>query len=166
MVERAFGSSRFLVLITVAVCTLAALLLYAASVNIVVQTVIAFLGAVPASADSGKRLAVSLLKLVDILLIAVTFQILAVGLYRLFITPETESPSGLLVALQINDFHDLKITLIHVGVVIMVILFLEQAVEVGATLETLFFGGGIALVIVAATWAGNTMRHENTARRD
>jgi hypothetical protein len=47
----------------------------------------------------------------------------------------------------------------QVASVIMVILFLEQAVEVGATLETLYFGLAIAVVVLASVFAAKQMRH-------
>jgi uncharacterized membrane protein YqhA len=160
VMEKLFKSSRLLVLVTVAVSAIAAVLLYAASVNILLNIVIEFVRQVPASADEGKRLAVEMLKVLDTLLIAVTFQIIAVGLFRLFIRPFADIESGLLSVLEIRDFHDLKITIIQVAIVILVILFLEQVVEVGASLETLYLGGAIALVIAAAVFAVKSMAHQ------
>lgn len=83
------------------------------------------------------------------------------GLYRLFISRSDASASGLLTALKINDFHDLKITLIQVAMVIMVVLFLEQAVEIGATLETLYLGVAISLVIFSGVFAAKSMGHRS-----
>lgn len=158
MVEQILKSSRFLVLVTVLVCAVAAIMLYVASANIVFNILLETFAALPESADSGKRLAVKLLKVLDILLIAVTFQIIAVALYRLFITTQPTSPYGFLTSLQINNFHDLKITLIQVAIVILIVLFLEQAVEVGATLETLYFGLAVAVVIFAGVYATLSMK--------
>lgn len=90
-------------------------------------------------------------------MIAVTFQVIAVGLYRIFIRPETCQESTLMSALDISNFHDLKITLIQVAMVILIILFLEQAVEVGAALETLYFGRAIGVIIVAGVFAFKNM---------
>lgn len=39
----------------------------------------------------------------------------------------------------------------------MVILFLEQAVDVGATLEPLYFGAAVAMVILASVFASKYM---------
>lgn len=153
MIEKIFATSRFAVLVNVIACSIAAILLYIASVNIIVHTIIEFVTNIPSTSDGGKRLAVKLLKLLDIMLIAITFQIIAVGLYRLFISPANIKESKFLGALHITNFHDLKITLVQVAVVILIVLFLEQAVEVGATLETLYFGLGIGLVVFAAVYA-------------
>ena len=155
--ERLFRGSRLLVLVTVMAGAIAALLLYVAGIYIVFNIVVDFFMQLPATADEGKRLAVRLLKVLDVLLIAVTFQIVAVGLFRLFIRPETSSECGLMSALEVRDFHDLKITILQLAIVILVILFLEQIVETGASLETLYMGGAIALVIAASVFAFKSM---------
>ncbi|MDP4537354.1 YqhA family protein [Alkalimonas collagenimarina] len=157
--EKLLQSSRILVLLTIITCATAACLLYASSVVIVYQIVMDTLSQLPTHADEGKRLAVKLLKVLDTLLIALTFQIIASGLYRLFLAKEELKNKGLLKAMDIKNFHDLKITLLQVASVIMVILFLEQAVEVGATIETLYFGIAIAVVILASVFAAKTMSH-------
>ncbi|WP_304641062.1 YqhA family protein [Pseudomonas sp.] len=155
--EKMFGVSRYLVMVVVLTCLVAAVLLYLSSIFIVAQLVADVFTDVPTSADSGKRLAVRLLKVLDVSLIAVTFQIIAIGLFRLFISASPAERSGFLAALQINNFHDLKVTLLQVAIVILVVLFLEQAVEVGATLETLYLGLAFALVIASAVWAAKSM---------
>ena len=157
--ERILQSSRILVLLTIVVCAAAACLLYLSSAVIVYNIIWETLSQLPDTADLGKRLAVKLLKVLDTLLIALTFQIIATGLYRLFLGDVESRDKGLLKAMDIKNFHDLKITLMQVASVIMVILFLEQAVEVGATLETLYFGLSIAVVVVAAVFAAKQMRH-------
>lgn len=157
--EKILRSSRVLVILTIIVCAASACLLYVASVSIVYGVIVDTVFNVPVLADEGKRLAVKLLKVLDTLLIALTFQIIASGLYRLFLTNEESKDKGLLKALDIKNFHDLKITLLQVATVILVILFLEQAVEVGATLETLYFGLAIGMVILASMFAAKHMNH-------
>lgn len=158
MLEKLFQNSRFMVFAAVAVASVSAVLLYLASLSALLQILLNMLEEIPSSTDSGKQLAVSLLKILDLLLIAITFQIISVSLYRLFITPLRVEQSTFLSVLDIKSFHDLKITLIQVSVVIMVILFLETAVEIGATIETLYFGVAIALVILAAIYAAERMK--------
>jgi len=157
--ERILQSSRILVLLTIVVCAAAACLLYLSSAVIVYNIIWETLSQLPDTPDLGKRLAVKLLKVLDTLLIALTFQIIATGLYRLFLGDVENLDKGLLKAMDIKSFHDLKITLMQVASVIMVILFLEQAVEVGATLETLYFGLAIAVVVLASVFAAKQMRH-------
>ncbi|HCF3275407.1 TPA: YqhA family protein, partial [Pseudomonas aeruginosa] len=90
MIERVFRSSRFMVWVAVVICAVSSLLLYGASVNIIWNTALDVVRDIPVSADDGKSLAVRLLKLLDLLLIAITFQIMAVNLYRLFIRPVSD----------------------------------------------------------------------------
>lgn len=158
MIEKVFRNSRFLVIVAVVISAVSCVLMYGASVNILWNIALDVVRDIPATADRGKSLAVRLLKLLDLLLIAITFQIIAVSLYRLFIRPISVEESKFLKALDIQSFHDLKITLCQVAVVILVILFLEQAVEVGATLDTLYFGAAIGIMIFAAVFAWKNMK--------
>lgn len=165
MIEKVFRTSRLLVLVTVLVSAVSAVLLYVASIYIVFNMLVDFFQQVPSSADGGKRLAVQLLKVLDTLLIAVTFQIVAAGLYRLFIRPDSCHKSGLISVLEIRDFHDLKITIIQVAIVILVVLFLEQAVETGPSADILYFGAAVALIIASAVFAVKSMGHTQTTRQ-
>lgn len=159
MIETVFKNSRFVVWVAVISCAVSSLLLYGASVNIILNIALDVVRDIPASADSGKSLAVSLLKLLDLLLIAITFQIMAVSLYRLFIRPTSVDEREFENPLDITSFHDLKITVSQVAVVILVVLFLEQAVEIGATIATLYFGAAIGIVILASVFAWKNMKH-------
>ncbi|WP_150303888.1 YqhA family protein [Pseudomonas saliphila] len=159
MIENIFRSSRFLVLVAVITSAISCVLLYGTSINIILNIGLDVVRDIPASGDGGKSLAVKLLKLLDLLLIAITFQIITVSLYRLFIRPIPIEESKLLETLDIKSFNDLKVTLTQVAVVILVILFLEQAVETGATIDTLYFGAAIGIVIVAAVFAWENMKH-------
>lgn len=158
MIERVFQSSRFLVFVAVFATATSSFLIYLSCLSILYHITIDFAFAIPQTSDQGKVLAVKLLKLLDLLLIGITLQVIAVSLYRLFITPMKIQKSQFLSALHIKSFHDLKITLVQVAVVILIILFLEHTVEAGASLETLYMGAAIALVIAAATFAWRGMK--------
>ena len=158
MIERVFRSSRFMVWVAVVICAVSSLLLYGASVNITWNTALDVVRDIPVSADDGKSLAVRLLKLLDLLLIAITFQIMAASLYRLFIRPVSDDDRESQNPLDIKSFHDLKITVSQVAVVILVVLFLEQAVEIGATIATLYFGAAIGIIILASVFAWKNMK--------
>lgn len=158
MIENVFQKSRLLVLIAVATAAISAVLLYFVSLSVLTHILMDLLLDIPKTTDDGKLLAVKLLKLLDLLLIAITFQMISVSLYRLFITPVRIGESPFLNVMNIKSFHDLKITIIQVSVVILVILFLERAVEFGASLETLYFGTAVALVTSASIYAANNMK--------
>lgn len=57
-----------------------------------------------------------------------------------------------LQALHISDFRDLKSMLMQVAILILTVMFLEQAVEYGATLETLYFALSVSFVLVAVVF--------------
>lgn len=158
MVERIFQSSRLLVFIAVLATALSSLLIYLSCINIIFHMGQEVIFNLPSSTKQGKSLAVEFLKLLDLLLIGITLQVIAVSLYRLFITPVKLKESQFLSALNINNFHDLKVTLIQVASVILVILFLEHAVESGGTLETLYLGLAIGIVMAASTLAWRSMK--------
>ena len=158
MIERILKSSRLLVLIAVFTTAISSFLIYLSSVSIIFHTVQDVIYHLPASTEHGKMLAVKLLKLLDLLLIGITLQVIAVSLYRLFITPIKLSESQFLSAFNIKDFHDLKITLIQVAAVILVILFLEHAVEYGGTQETLYLGIAIGIVTMSSSIASKWMK--------
>lgn len=157
MIEKLFRGSRLLVLIAVVATAISAVLLYFSSLSILAHIVIDVAQDIPRTTEIGKNLAVKLLKVLDLLLIAITFHVTSVSLYRLFITPLRVEESTFLNVLHIKSFHDLKITVMQVSIVILVILFLEQAVEVGATLESLYFGAAVAMVILASVFACRNM---------
>ncbi|MFO7859845.1 MAG: YqhA family protein [Desulfosalsimonas sp.] len=158
MIEKIFQSSRYLVLIAIAAASVSAIVLYFGSLSVLIHLLMDLLQEVPTTTESGKMLAVKLLKILDLLLIAITLQTISVSLYRLFITPLRVENSTFLNVLNIKSFHDLKITIIQVSIVILVILFLEQAVELGARSEILYFGSAVALVILASVYATRHMR--------
>lgn len=84
---------------------------------------------------------------------------IAIANYRLFISNKPTQESRFLSVLDIHNFHDLKINLLHVSIIILVILFLEQAVLGGANINTFFYGASIAMVLGAIVLAIKSLRH-------
>lgn len=153
-----FSKQPFFVLIAVLTVAISAFLVYVSCINIVFHLVKATVFNLPDSAKGGKELIVELLKVLDLLLIGITLQVITISLYRLFITPNRPQKSQFLAAFHIEDFHDLKITLVQVTSVVLVILFLEHAVEFGGTIETLYLGIAVAVIIAASTFAWRSMK--------
>ena len=71
------------------------------------------------------------------------------GFYKLFIQQAIFTNSSFLKTLSINKFHDLKVIILHVSIIIIVILFLEDIVVYGGTLANLYAGISSSLVILA-----------------
>lgn len=151
--DQTFSRSRYLIIIAVIISACAAILLYLTSLHITYQIVMDTLQQVPATGDEGKRLAVRLLKVLDIVLIAVTFHILSSGLTKLFINRQQNTHHELLRSLRIENLHDLKSVIIQIAIVIMTVAVLEQVVEVGATLETLYLALACAVAAGGLAWA-------------
>lgn len=152
MIDSLFKNSRFLVYVIVFTSFLSSVILYVMSLNILIHLLGSFVMAVPDTAKLGKQLAVTLLKVLDIGLIALVFQITSIALYQFFICQKQTVDSRFLKVLHIHDFHDLKSMLMQVAVLILVVMFLEQAVEYGATLETLYFAVSVSCVLVAVVF--------------
>lgn len=84
------------------------------------------------------------LEIVSVMLKAVVFYLIGVGLYSLF-----TSPLNLTVSLGVETLNDLESKVISVVVVIMSVTFLEHFIRWEDPLQTLQFGGALALVVLA-----------------
>ncbi|WP_416192758.1 YqhA family protein [Neisseria sp. CCUG12390] len=159
ILEQIFKNSRLLVFIIVIVSFIASILLYIASINAGLHFIVGFVRELPDTPSKVQYQAVLLLKILDVLLIALTFQIISIAHYHFFISGKTNNDSQFLKALHINSFHDLKIIILQVASLILTIMFLEQVAAVGATLETLYFAVSIAVVMAAVVLTMKSLRH-------
>lgn len=89
-------------------------------------------------------LSLKFLKTVSVMLEAVVFFLIGVGMYSLFI-----GPLNLAVALGADTLNDLKERVIGVVVVVLAVTFLEHFIQWRDPLEILQFGGALALVVAA-----------------
>ena len=148
LLKQALKASRYLVLIAV-VCSLAgsaALLIYEA---IVIGT--ALTEAIQSYAISpkiAKVLAVGLIEAIDVFLIAIVAQIIAVGLYVLFIDETLPVQRWL----KIGDLDDLKNHLVSSVIAVLAVLFMREAVAWDGQRDMLGFGAALALVIAALSF--------------
>lgn len=145
MFERALSGSRYLALITVILAMVGALILYATSIITIFQFCTDVLFVYLQDIKSSKLIAVGILKLMDLMLIAIGLQIISLGVYKLFINEEYKLPS----AMEVNNFHELKELIVKVASIILVVVFLEHAVNLGPSEYILEFGVAVALVIAA-----------------
>ena len=139
-IGRMIGRLRLVVLVPVLAVLLAALSLFLLGA---VQAASAvwhawsdvFLGGI----DS-PHLSISFLKTVIVMLEAVVFFLIGVGLYSLFI-----APLNLAIALGVDTLHDLEDRVVRVVVVILAVTFLERFIQWQEPLQTLQFGGALAV---------------------
>lgn len=143
-VGRAIGRSRLIVLLAVLAVLLVAFSLF------LLGTIKALTGVWHAwqSLFQGRidstDLTVEFLEIVSLMLKAVIFYLIGVGLYSLFI-----SPLNLTIALGVESLTDLETKVISVVVVIMAVTFLEHFILWENPAETLQRGIALALVVAA-----------------
>lgn len=96
------------------------------------------------------ELSVHFISAIDLFMVAVVMFVMGIGLFELFVDKDQtiDYPQWL----QIRDLTDLKEKLISAVVVVIVITFLKHIVTWENPLETLYFGGAIAVVIMAITF--------------
>ena len=144
VVGRMIGRLRLVVLVPVLAVLLAALSLFLLGAG---QAVIAVWHAW-SDAFTGEmnspQLSITFLKTVIVMLEAVVFFLIGVGLYSLFI-----APLNLAIALGVDTLHDLEDRVVRVVVVILAVTFLERFIQWQEPLQTLQFGGALAATIAA-----------------
>lgn len=98
------------------------------------------------SAKAAKQLTLLVIQSVDMFLVAAIAYIVAVGIYKLFIS---QDEIRLLKRVRIEKLADLENKIIGVVVVALAIGFLGRAEEAMDAKALLFGGAGVSLVIVA-----------------
>lgn len=154
--SRAIGQSRFIVLLAVVSVMLVAVALFLIGV---VQAGTGIWSAILAVSDGkfeATPLTISFLEIVATMLKAVVFYIIGVGLYSLFI-----APLNLTVSLGVETLSDLEDKIVSVVIVILAVTFLEHFVRWDKPLETLQFGGALAVVVLALVFF---QRHSHAAK--
>jgi uncharacterized membrane protein YqhA len=108
------------------------------------------------AADS---ITVDLLEVVSVMLKAVVFYLIGVGLYSLFI-----APLNLTAALGLSTLNDLELKIVSVIVVILGVTYLEHFIRWQEPVEILIYGGSLAVVVAALVYFQNHSHH--SARAD
>lgn len=142
--SQAIGHSRFIVLIAVAAVMLVAISLFLLGA---IQAVSSVWDAWKTDVEGklhSTQLTLQFLEVVSVMLKAVVFYIIGVGLYSLFV-----APLNITVSLGVQTLSDLESKVVSVVVVILGVTFLEHFVRWEDPLATLQFGGAMALVVGA-----------------
>lgn len=152
------GHSRYIVLLAVIAVLLVALSLF------LIGAIEAIAGIWSAWRDlitgelRATRLTVQFLEVVSVMLKAVVFYIIGVGLYSLFV-----APLNITVSLGVQTLNDLEAKVVSVIVVILGVTFLEHFIRWEDAMATLQFGAAMALVVVALVFfqrAAHKAKHE------
>lgn len=141
---RAIGRSRFVVMIAVAAVMIVALSLFLLGAILAALSVWHAWKGVFEGQIGSTDLTVEFLEVVSVMLKAVVFYIIGVGLYSLFI-----APLNLTVALGVETLNDLESKVISVVIVILGVTFLEHFIRWEQPVEMLQYGGALALVVAA-----------------
>ena len=141
---QALGQARFVVLLAVIAVLIVALSLFLLGGYLALQSVwtawqLAFRGQLDAA-----HLTVEFLEIVTVMLKAVVFYLVGVGMFSLFI-----APLEVAVALGINTFNDLEAKIINVVIVILAVTFLDHFIRSQDPVGTIQYGGAMALCVSA-----------------
>jgi uncharacterized membrane protein YqhA len=103
----------------------------------------------PAGAElTNREMFLASIKLVDLVLLATVLQVVAIGLYALFIDSDIPVPHWL----RTGDVDKLKQKLAGIVAVMLSVLFLEQVINAAVGPELLTSGIAIAAVILALSY--------------
>lgn len=143
-IARMIGRSRHIVAVAVAAVLLAAFSLFLLGA----WTAIVIVWSAWQEAAGGEvgttELVVRFLEIVTVMLKAVFFYLIGVGLYSLFI-----APLNVTVALGIETLNDLETKIISVVIVIMAVTFLERFIQPGEPVEVLQQAGALGIAVTA-----------------
>ena len=152
------GRTRYVVLVAVAGVLLIAIALFVLGAGLAVSSVWKAAQAALRGDIASTDLTVQFLEVVSLMMKAVIFYVIGVGLYSLFI-----APLNVTTALGVETFNDLEIKIVSVIIVIMAVTFLEHFIVWQQPVETLMFGVSLAVVVAALVFFSN---HSHRARQD
>jgi len=152
MFVQALAACRFILLIAIIGCLIVATSVLLFGAALVIKTTVGIFRDMEFSVAAGKSLALAAIETIDLFLIATVAYITAAGLFTLFISPKVPMP----LRRGIESLDDLKERVIGVLVVALGVLFLGEAVNWSEGPDLLYFGGAVAIVIVAL---GYFIRH-------
>ena len=141
--------SKYLSVIIVLLTLLAALALCLAAAMSFVTIVLEAVQEGPWLPKVVKEAAIGFLSMIDLLLIAIGLQTIAIGVYRIFLNSDLVIFPGL----HVSSLAELKKSVIKMVAIVLSILFLEAAFKLGPGQPILYFGLAIAAVIAAFAWA-------------
>ncbi|HLS86749.1 MAG TPA: YqhA family protein [Burkholderiales bacterium] len=141
---RLIGRSRIVVVVAVVAVLLCAFSLFLLGAFLAAEAIWQAWGGVIGGEEESTEVTIRFLEIVTVMLKAVFFYLIGVGLYSLFI-----SPLNVTVALGVETLNDLETKVISVVIVIMAVHFLERFILGADARETLQHAGALALAVGA-----------------
>ncbi len=142
--SRVIGRSRYIVLLAVVAVLVVAVSLFLFGTVLTGRSIWNAWGQILTGHADMSRVTVAFLEIVRVMLEAVVFLLVGIGLYSLFVAPLNVS-----LALDVESLHDLEDRVVSLIVAILATTFLEHFTQWRNPLETLEFGGALALVVIA-----------------
>lgn len=159
---RSIGYTRYVVLLAVAAVLLVAIALFVLGTGLAVVSVVSAFQAVLQGDLGSTDLTVKFLEIVSVMLKAVVFYIVGIGLYSLFI-----APLNLTIALGMETLGDVESKVVSVITLIMAITFLEHFIQWQQPMETLTYGVTLAVVVaVLVLFQFHSQHVKEAAQRD
>ena len=160
--SRAIGRSRYVVLLAVVAVLLVSLSLFLFGTILAGTSVwSAWRGLLAGHADTS-HVTLAFLEIVRVMLEAVVFFLVGVGLYSLFVAPLNVS-----LALGVESLHDLEDRIVSLIVAILATTFLEHFIQWRNPAETLQFGGALSAVVIALVlfqWQAHRAKEDQKGR--
>lgn len=141
---RVIGRTRYVVLLAVIAVLLVALSLFLLGTILAITGIWEAWAALLHGRLEATDLTVEFLEIVSLMLKAVFFYLIGVGLYSLFI-----APLNIATSLGVETLNDLETKVISVVVVILAVRFLEEFISGKQPLEILQYGGALAVTVGA-----------------
>jgi len=155
---RAIGRTRYVVLLAVGAVLLVAMALFLFGTFLAVQRLWHAGSAAVGGELNSAQLTVEFLEVVSVMLKAVVFYLIGVGLYSLFI-----APLNLTAVLGVETLSDLEVKVVSVVIVIMAVTFLEHFIAWKEPEQLLRFAGALALAtvpLVAFQWHAHRVKED------
>ena len=137
---RLIGRSRIVVVVAVVAVLLCAFSLFLLGAFLAAEAIWQAWGGVIGGEEESTEVTIRFLEIVTVMLKAVFFYLIGVGLYSLFI-----SPLNVTVALGVETLNDLETKVISIVIVIMAVSFLERFIERRDPMEVLLTAGALGI---------------------
>ncbi len=139
------GTSRFAILLAIAGVSIASISMLVYSMIVMIRVVFSAFARSSYDLESAKHLAVELIELTDFFLLGMVLYVVGFGMYQLFIDPDAVAAPWM----RVTSLDQLKSQILNVIVVLLSVTFLGTALEWHGGQDIIWFGGTIAMVVVA-----------------
>jgi uncharacterized membrane protein YqhA len=146
--KKIIASSRYVISAASVGAFIAALVLLVVALAQLADVVMRTMRNFRAVVAEPKELTIVLVGNIDLFLLSAGFYIIGLGFYELFVDDNIPVPGWL----DINDFEDLKVSLVGIIIVVIAVAFLGQVIDWKGGTDIAALGVSVGLVIAALTY--------------